>query len=192
MSWVDVTTAVSTASAAIVALGLGVRGIYVDRARRRDEEVRQARLVMVSEAAIGPGPEGYWLIYITVYNYSEAPIHDVTVGIDIWQGEEAQASPDDHDGVNWQFVAPREEKEITFKFPREGGIALGSPELNFLDSSGRRFEKNSSRAEPKRIVHEPQLVVQIVDGEPVVTVQQHKSRFKVITEKVIPWMQSRR
>jgi hypothetical protein len=188
MSWVDVTTAVGTAGAAVVALGLGLRGIFLDRRRQHDEELRQARLVMVSEPFfIDTGPERNRAVAIKVYNYSDAPIHDVNVGIDIWQGDNTKTQPDEHEGVNLQFMAPNEESEIVLKLPQEGSITTGSPELDFLDSSGRRFEKNSSQAEPKRILHEPQLVVQIINGEPILTVQQQESRGKAIVGKMIRW-----
>ncbi len=188
MSWVDATTAVGTAGAAVVALGLGLRGIYLDRRRQHDEELRQARLVMVSEPFfIDARPGRDRAVAIKVYNYSDEPIHDVSVSIDIWRGGNTRTQPDESEDVNWHFMAPKEEREAIFKLPQEGSITTGSPELNFLDSSGRRFEKNSSQAEPKRVLHEPQLVVQIIDGEPILAVQRQESRFKAIVGKVIPW-----
>jgi hypothetical protein len=187
MSWVDVTTAVGTAGAAVVALGLGLRGIYLDRRRQHDEELRQARLVMVSEPFfIDAGPGRGRAVAIKVYNFSDGPIHDITVGINIWRGGDAETPPDEREGVNWHFMAPKEEREVTFKVPQENSITAGSPELNFLDSSGRRFERSSTPAEPKRILHEPKPVIQVIDGEPILTFQRRESRFKGIIGKVLP------
>src|SRR6266700_1369947 len=133
MSWVDATTAVGTAGAAVVALGLGLRGIYLERRRQHDEDLRQARLVMVSEPFfIDASPGRDRRVAIKVYNYSDAPIHDVTVSIDIWRGGRTKTPPDESEGVNWQFVAPKEEREAIFEVPQEGSITAGSPELNFL------------------------------------------------------------
>jgi len=187
MSWVDVTTAIGTAGAAVVALGLGLRGIYLDHLRKRDEELRQARLVMVSEPFLIATPEHPRAIAVKVYNYSDEPIHDVSVRIDIWQGGDTEVPPDDSEGVEWDFLAPREEREIVFRLPQEGSVKTNSPELRFLDSSGRRFERRSTQSKPQRILHDPQLVLQIVDGEAIITEKQQESRIKSIVGKVIPW-----
>lgn len=109
MSWVDVTSAVGTAGAAIVALGLGLRGIYLDRRRERDEELRQARLVMVSEPFfIDATAEHDRAVLVKVYNYSDEPIHDVSVHIDIWRDEkDTETPPDDSDGASFDFLSPK-------------------------------------------------------------------------------------
>jgi hypothetical protein len=188
VSWVDVTSAISTAGAAIVALGLGLRGIYLDRRRTRDEELRQARLVMVSEPFfIDATAERDRAVAVKVYNYSDAPIHDMSVHIDIRRGEKiAETPPDDSDGASFDYLGPREEHEIIFDLPMEGGITVGSPELSFLDSTGRRFERYATQAQPKRIVREPQLAIRELDGEPMIVALPHESRLKVIIRKVIP------
>jgi hypothetical protein len=188
MSWVDVTTAISTAGAAIVALGLGLRGIYLDRRRERDEELRQARLVMVSEPfLIDATAEHDRVVAVRVYNYSGEPIHDVSVSIDIWRDKGGgETPPDDSDGVSFDFLGPREEREILLDVPQEGLISVGSPELSFLDSSGRRFERRSTQAQPQRILRELRLAIQVVDGEPIIVALPHESRLKVIMRKVIP------
>jgi hypothetical protein len=185
MSWVDVTTAVGTAGAAVVALGLGLRGIYLDHLRKRDEELRQARLVMVSEpffADATPGRDR--AVAVKVNNYSDEPIHDVTVSIDIWHGKNTDTSPDDSEGVNWDFMAPREERKVAFEIPQECSV---SPELRFLDSSGRRFVRRPAQAKPQRILHDPRLVIQVIDGEITVTEQEQENRIKSFVGKVIPW-----
>src|SRR5216683_1180653 len=165
MSWVDVTTAIGTASAAAVALGLGLRGIYLDRHRKRDDELRQARLVMISEPLpLLTTSERNGGIAIKVYNYSNEPIHDVSVELEIWEGGRANGPPDETEAVQWDFPAPREECEIVFDISQDGQFVTGRPELTFLDSSGRRFRRRATQTEPERILHEPQLVVQIVDG----------------------------
>lgn len=161
MSWVDVTTAVGTAGAAIVALGLGLRGIYLDHLRARDEELRQARLVILSEPfPLGITPEGDRPVAIKVFNYSSEPIHQVSVGLDIWRGGGLNAKPDDHRGVQLDFLAPHDEDEIILKLPEEADSFTGT--LGFLDSSGRLFKRSSNQAEPQRILHPPVLVVQIM------------------------------
>ena len=186
MSWVDVTSAISTAAATIVALGLGLRAIYLDRRRERDEELRQARLVMVSEPFfIDATAKRDRAVAIRVYNYSDEPIHDVSVSIDIWHGKDTGTPADDSNGRNFDFLGPREEHEVILEVP-QGPITVGSPELSFLDSSGRRFERHATQTQPKRILREPQLAIQVVDGEQMVVTLPHENRLKVILRKVLP------
>jgi hypothetical protein len=110
----------------------------------------------------------------------------VSVSIDIWQGENSiEAPPDDSDGVSFDFFGPREEREVILDVPQEGRITVGSPELSFLDSSGRRFERHATQAQPKRILHEPRLGIQVVDGELVVVALPHENRVKVIIKKML-------
>lgn len=177
MSWVDVTTAVGTAGAAVVALALGLWGIYSDRLRKRDEELRQARLVVIGEPYfLGRTPEGARPVAIKVYNYSNAPIHQVGIGIDIWRAGLSNRKPDDHEGIELDFLAPQEEQEFFFNLPDESDACTGA--LSFLDSSGRRFERKSYQPEPQRILHPPQLRIQIIDGEAVITVVPHTGRIR--------------
>ena len=147
---------------------------------------------MVSEPVfIDSPPEHNRAVAVKVYNYSDEPIHDVTLSIEIWQGANTEAPSDDSDGVNWDFMGPREEREIVFKIPREGNIITNSPELRFLDSSGRRFERHSTQAKPQRILHDPQLVIQVVDGE-IAREQRRETRIKSFVDKVIPWKAARK
>jgi hypothetical protein len=187
MSWVDVTSAISTAGATIVALGLGLRSIYLDRRRERDDELRQARLVIVTEPVyINATAERGAVVAVTVHNYSEAPIHDVSVSIGIWRGEyDKEASPDERKGYTIAFLGPGEKDEQLFDVP-EAHISADNPELSFLDSSGRRFERHSAQAQPERILREPRLAVRLVDGEVRVIVLPHESRLKAVARKVIP------
>jgi len=188
VSWVDVTSAISTAGAAIVALGLGLRGIYLDRRRERDEELRQARLVMVSEPFfIDATAESDHAVLVKVYNYSDAPIHDVSVHIDIWRsGKDTGTPPDDSDGSRFDFLSPREEHEVIFDLSEDDYTSVGSPRLRFLDSSGRRFERYATQAQPERILREPRLAIRVVNGEPIIVALPHESRLKVIVKKAIP------
>jgi len=194
MSWVDVTSAISTAGATIVALGLGLRAVYLDRRRERDDELRQARLVIVNEPFFIPATaERGSTVAITVHNYSEAPIHDVSIGIGIWVGEhEDEAPPDDRVGSTTAFLGPREQREWLFDIPEDHLVTLDSPELTFLDSSGRRFERRSVQPQPKRILHEPRLAVQVIDGVVTVVALPHESRLRAITKRVIPSHRSRK
>ena len=189
MSWVDVTTAVGTAGAAAVALGLGLRGIYLDRLRKRDEELRQARLVMIGEPSfVDATSEHSGGNVIKVYNYSDEPIHDVSVSIAFGEAKilrcnlmTAMAST----GIFWL----QEENAKSFFESRGGSIAK---KLTFLDSSGRRFKRSSAQAAPQRILHEPQLVIQIIDGKAAVTVKPQETRIKTIFGKVTPWKSRKR
>lgn len=102
MSWVDVTTAVGTVSAAMVALGLGLRAewraIRAERRARVEEERRQAIHVaawMLVEQDDGEGPREVDAddpsfdrrkahVYEVVQNASEEPIWDVVVNAPIF------------------------------------------------------------------------------------------------------------
>lgn len=97
MSWVDVTTAVGTAGAAVIALGLGGRAewqaVRIDRKQLDDEHRHQAIHVaawMLVEQdgengieEVAPADEGVDLrrarIYTVVRNGSDEPIWDVIV-----------------------------------------------------------------------------------------------------------------
>lgn len=101
MSWVDVTTAVGTAGAAVVALGLGLRAetraTRLDRKQHEEEERRQAIHVaawMLVEQDDGDGlkeveagdPSLDMLkarIYSVVQNASDEPIWDVVINVPI-------------------------------------------------------------------------------------------------------------
>ena len=101
MSWVDVTTAVGTAGAAVVALGLGLRAewraIRTERQARVEDERHQAIHVsawMLVERDDGEGPkevdasdpslnERKPRVYEVVHNASEEPIWDVVVNAPI-------------------------------------------------------------------------------------------------------------
>jgi hypothetical protein len=136
-------------------------------------------------------PERSGGIAIKVHNYSNEPIHEVSVGIDIWRGQEANTPPDESDGVGWDFLAPREEREIIFDAPQGGSFDAPQEisivtELSFLDSSGRRFKRSSAQAAPQRILHDPQLVIQVIDGEVTVTAKRQEGRIKTIVGKVRP------
>ena len=105
MSWVDVTTAVGTASAAVIALGLGLRAewraIRVERQQRQEDEQRQAIRVaawMLVQRDTENGPKEvdvYELSvdnpdmrgirnYAVIHNASDEPIWDVVVNAPIF------------------------------------------------------------------------------------------------------------
>jgi hypothetical protein len=96
MSWVDVTTAVATASAVVVALALGLkaewRATRLEREQHEQEERRQAIHVaawMLVEQDDGDGPRDVEVsdlsldmrkarIYSVIQNVGDEPIWDVT------------------------------------------------------------------------------------------------------------------
>jgi hypothetical protein len=101
MSWVDVTTAVGTAGAAVVALGLGLRAEWratrLDRKQYAEDEQRQAIRVaawLLVEQDDGDGAKEVDAgdpsldmrkarIYSVIQNASDEPIWDVVVNVPI-------------------------------------------------------------------------------------------------------------
>ena len=101
MSWVDVTTAVGTAGAAVVALGLGLRAEYrairAERQAKVENERRQAIHVaawMLVEQDDGEGPHeidannpsfnrSKVRVYEVILNASEEPVWDIIVNAPI-------------------------------------------------------------------------------------------------------------
>jgi len=187
MSWVNVTTAVGTAGAAVVALGLGLRGIFLDHRRARDEELRQARLVVVSEPfPLGYTPEGELPIAVKVWNYSDAPIRQVELGIDIWRTRASDRPADDGDGIEVAFLEPGGELEEVFNI--SGAFDGFTGTLRFMDAAGRRFKTVTYQTEPQRVLHPPVFAVRIVDGRPAVVEQKYrgpvrKPFYRLITSR---------
>jgi hypothetical protein len=164
MSWVDVTTAVGTAGAAVVALGLGLRAewrsIRTERQQREAEERRQAVHVaawMLVERDDEDGPVEVGAndpsldtrdmrdlrIYAIIHNASDEPIWDVVVNAPIFieksKGSAELRSASSEDEV--VSVGPHE----TLKFPI---TALTIPynriplKVEFRDNAGRDWSRD--------------------------------------------------
>lgn len=187
-------SSVGTVLAFMLAFLLGLRGVRNDRARRRDDELRQARLVILSEPS-SPfvskrrGP----VIAVRVMNYSDQPIHEASVSMQVWRaGEHGDRRPSEDEvpseSSEWAFLGPHKERETKFEIPEgTGDVYQSSPKLEFLDSFGRRWERNVSWPEPRRILDRPQLAIEFVDGEPRVVAVQPKSMLKKLLYK-LPFM----
>jgi hypothetical protein len=164
VSWVDVTTAVGTASAAAVALGLGLRAewrsIRSERKHQEEEERRQAVQVaawMLVERDDGDGPKEvdvYELSvdqpdmrgirnYAIINNASDEPIWDVIVSAPIFVekskgSDELQSAHSEDEVVS---VGPHE----TLRLPI---TALTIPynrlplKLDFRDNAGRDWSRD--------------------------------------------------
>src|SRR5262249_30712002 len=137
-------------------------------------------------------PERALLVSVRIFNYSNGPILDVSIRMDLWYGEtdpgppdDHTRPPDDHAHESWISIPPGEERDAIFRLPRHGRVTVDQPELKFLDSAGRWFEKRSLQIEPHRILHQPRLAVRIVDGKPMVVEVPPESKFRILARKLI-------
>jgi len=140
MSWVDITTAIGTAAAAVVALGLGLRAEW--RAFRAEQRERAAGHSAQASQVAGwtssfhfeadPYPE----INIRVRNGSEMPIYVVSLQVVA--------------GVKGTFVryvdamGPSEIREFKIILPSTPRGNVLAPDLLFTDISGRRWLRSSN------------------------------------------------
>jgi hypothetical protein len=161
MSWVDVTTAVGTAGAAVVALGLGLRAewraIRAERHARVEEERRQAIHVaawMLVEQDDGQGPYEVDVddpglngrkarVYEVVQNASEEPIWDVVVMAPIFvenfQGSTELKPAETFDEII--SIGPHEirKSEITVMTLQYNRLPL---KVEFRDNAGRDWSRD--------------------------------------------------
>jgi hypothetical protein len=122
----------------------GMRELWTQRVARRDDELRQARLVVVTEPVWGPGTP----IYVSVHNFSDQPIFDVKPQIKVAVGDDEDGQPQ---GVEVFFLAPGERREFEFSpLAEDHEMSIESPEVYFMDNSGRRWRRSATSDEPER------------------------------------------
>jgi hypothetical protein len=161
MPWVDVTTAVGTAGAAVVALGLGLRAewraIRAERQTSAENERRQAIHVaawMLVEQDDGEGPREVdgddpsfdrrkAHVYEVVQNASEEPIWDVVINAPILV-EKHKGSPELKFDETWDeiiSVGPHEirKSEITVMTLPYNRFPL---KVEFRDNAGRDWSRD--------------------------------------------------
>jgi hypothetical protein len=161
MSWVDVTTAVGTASAAVVALGLGLRAewraVRTEQRQRGEEQRRQAIRVaawMLVEQDNGEGLEEVEVddpslarqkahIYAVIHNASDEPIWDVTIFTpgftSVAERSQELRSTEFEDEI--VCIAPRETlrlpiKVLTIPYNRK------PIKVEFRDNAGREWSRD--------------------------------------------------
>lgn len=162
MSWVDVTTAVGTAGAAVVALGLGLRAewraIRVERQAKEEDERRQAIHVaawMLVEQDDGQGPHEVDVddqsfnprkarAYEVVQNASEEPIWDVVVNAPIIIEKEKESSGFEFSETEDEIISigPHEmrKSEITVMSLSYNRLPL---RVEFRDNAGRDWSRDN-------------------------------------------------
>jgi hypothetical protein len=161
MSWVDVTTAVATASAVVVALALGLkaewRATRLEREQHEQEERRQAIHVaawMLVEQDDGDGPGDVEVsdlsldmrkarIYSVIQNASDEPIWDVVVNVPILVekskgSRELQAAETEDEVIS---VGPHEtlKQRITVLVIPFSHLPL---QIEFRDNAGRDWRRD--------------------------------------------------
>jgi hypothetical protein len=159
MSWVDVTTAIGTAGAAIVALGLGASGEWrarrVERRQAEFEERRQAAHVaawIIIEQDDGQGPtevisEETFAIganeadfFVVLQNASDEPIWDARIYFRYVIKNESK--------VAWleksvKIVGPNDKVKLPIKelVAEYGRTPI---ELAFIDNAGREWKRDTN------------------------------------------------
>lgn len=135
---------IGTLLAFFVAFAFGGRELRLQRKARRDDELRQARLVVVGEPHWGPGTP----IYVSVHNFSDQPIYEVKPQIKVAVGDDDDGRAQ---GIEIQFLAPGERREFEFRpVAADYEMSIESPEVYFLDNSGRRWRRSATNDEPER------------------------------------------
>lgn len=156
MNWGSVPewiAAVGTVLAFVLALALGLVQERVRRRAERDEQVRQARLVVVGEPAPGTGDGTTMALFVRVTNYSDAPIYGVRVSLTVEREDGAKRGTQ----FGERFViGPGEEEEYEFDIPPgAGSISSNSPAAVFMDAAGRYWRRDCGLPEPQRILGKP-------------------------------------
>jgi hypothetical protein len=184
--WVE---SIGTVLAFILAFGIGLRGISLSRRRQRDDELKQARLIIVSEPVFEAKDHGIEVSFF-VHNYSPEPVHEVNPNIETWRasdGDRGSSSPSeeqrDHRGCTFQFLGPGEEHVTEFMVAGPNDRINCRPEVEFVDSAGRRWKRSSSWPQPRRVL-ERQYVMQIVDGVPQIKAFYPEQGLKAVVHRI--------
>lgn len=140
MSRVDITTAIGTASAAVVALGLGLRGewraIRTEQRQQERERAAQASLVTGWMSSLIIQGDPYPEIRIRARNGNETPVYQVSLKVNV--------------GVRGTFIryidamGPNETREFRIWLPGYPRTNILTPDLTFMDSAGRRWLRQGS------------------------------------------------
>jgi hypothetical protein len=144
-----------TLLAFLLAFVFGLRELRMQRLARRDDEMRQARLVIMREPDwFSRIPEH---VYVYVHNFSDQPIYEVKPQITIFR-----------EGTEWItksmrifLIEPGKDQEFDFFLGeademdvdeiRADEITVENPYVYFLDNSGRRWRRSAGgSAEPER------------------------------------------
>jgi hypothetical protein len=133
-----------------LALALGLRQESRRRRDQRDDEVRQARLVVVGEPVFVPehaGVPGFLAVRIT--NFSDQPVHEVVTGAEVWRS----GCPEPRTQyIEVSYLAPGEDREFALDVPEgEGSLSSGMPRVWFIDVHGRRWTRVANDVEPERV-----------------------------------------
>jgi hypothetical protein len=113
----------------------------------RENELRKARLVIVMGPVLKPlaRAPGKPVFSIAVHNYSDAPIFQLDLRIEI--GDESEDRS--------QLVAvlgPQSSMDFDFSGPPTGGsFSSTPPTLSFLDAAGRRWTRTEADSKPRRV-----------------------------------------
>lgn len=145
--------AVGTVLTFVLALGLGFREVRIRRTESRDNEIRQARLVVAGEPVFARATnDNRTAVFVTVTNFSDQPIHELYTGIRCWR--ESQDRPEDAHFIQIHFLAPGEAYEFEFATPPgQGDMTCESVEYWFTDASGRRWRRDQLTFDPRRLLH---------------------------------------
>lgn len=146
--------AVGTVLAFGLALGLGVWELRQRRMSQRDDQLRQARLITISEPAmdVAERDRNRESVYVRLFNYSDQPIHEIYVMIRLWR--ESDSEPAEPDMIQIILLGPGENHEFEFELPPgDGPVLAGAPWVWFLDAYGRRWQRNAVHIEPQRLLH---------------------------------------
>jgi hypothetical protein len=140
VSWVDVTTAIGTASAAVIALGLGLRAEWRVASVERKERarLRAAQASLVTGWASGRVTEGeqYPGFDVRIRNGNPIPIYLVSLSVSA--------------GVRGTFVrhtdaiGPNETREFRILLPNWPRGVFFAPQILFTDTAGIRWLRRAN------------------------------------------------
>jgi hypothetical protein len=162
-NWAEWVGAVGTVLAFGGAFAFGIGEVKSRRRAEQDDVARQARLIVLSEPAMGESRQIDELgLFVSVTNYSDAPIHDVVVVLPMQRGE----APIIEGQTTFAHVGPGERQEAGYQPPMgPGDLCSLAPIVWFLDANGRRWRRTPDDPLPMRVLDyiPPGLPTEVVD-----------------------------
>jgi hypothetical protein len=134
-----------------VSLVFGLGAWRNQRRDRRDDEARQARLIVLNEPGTSPSTQNptQLIMYISVTNYSDQPAYEVIMGLDPTSGDRPSGR---HEFTEIATLAPKQKWELEFEIPpRPGSLTSGPGQVWFLDNAGRRWFRTSDSGSLVRV-----------------------------------------
>lgn len=146
MSWVDVTTAVGTAGAAVIALGLGGRAEW--RAMRAEQAQRdQSKRDQAGRVSGWPQGDREGKTLLALMNASVEPVYEVVVGMVLIQGGGARRLEEMNDLTEYRrvlSVLPPGAWHVKVSGGWGGMGKRPGIEIAFNDRSGRHWIRRSN------------------------------------------------